>query len=51
MKIQGSLVEFIKLIQLRWFGHLKRMTEDRLPKKMNEWTLIGRKKRGRPKMT
>ena len=51
MKVQGSLVESIKTNQLRWFGHLNRLTEDIMPKKMYEWTAIGRRKWERPKMT
>ena len=31
MKVKGSLAEDIKATQLRWFGHVKRMMEDRLP--------------------
>ncbi|PSN37814.1 hypothetical protein C0J52_22582 [Blattella germanica] len=34
MKVKGSLTEDIKTAQLRWFGHVKRMREDRLPKKI-----------------
>ncbi|PSN34532.1 hypothetical protein C0J52_26475 [Blattella germanica] len=51
MKIKGSLAEDIKTAQLRWFGHVKRMREDRLPKKIFEWQPMGRRKRGRPNIT
>ena len=34
MKVKGSLAEDIKITQVRWFGHVKRMMEDRLPKKI-----------------
>ncbi|PSN39857.1 hypothetical protein C0J52_25257 [Blattella germanica] len=37
MKVKGFLTEDIKTAQLRWFGHVKRMREDRLPKKIFEW--------------
>ncbi|PSN38843.1 hypothetical protein C0J52_20913 [Blattella germanica] len=51
MKIKGSLTEVIKTAQLRWFGHVKKMREDRLPKKIFEWQPMGRRKRGRPNIT
>ena len=51
MKVKGSLTEDIKTAQLRWFGHVKRMREDRLPKKIFEWQPMGRRKRGRPNIT
>ncbi|PSN35727.1 hypothetical protein C0J52_15679 [Blattella germanica] len=51
MKVKGSLTEDIKTAQLRWFGHVKRMREDRLPKKIFEWQPMGRRKRRRPNIT
>ncbi|PSN58135.1 hypothetical protein C0J52_01020 [Blattella germanica] len=51
MKVKGSLTEDIKTAQLRWFRHVKRMREDRLPKKIFEWQPMGRRKRGRPNIT
>ncbi|PSN43730.1 hypothetical protein C0J52_26785 [Blattella germanica] len=36
IKVKGSLTEDIKTAQLRWFGHVKRMREDRLPKMIYE---------------
>ncbi|PSN46195.1 hypothetical protein C0J52_18532 [Blattella germanica] len=46
MEVKGSLTEDIKTAQLRWFGHVRRMREDRLPKKIYEWQPMGRRKRG-----
>jgi hypothetical protein len=37
--------------QLKWCGHRKRMEQDRLPKKIYEWTPVERKKRRRPRNT
>jgi hypothetical protein len=34
--------------QLVWYGHLQRMSEERWPKKIWEWTPLGRRRRGRP---
>ncbi|PSN45574.1 hypothetical protein C0J52_21040 [Blattella germanica] len=51
IKVKGSLTEGIKTAQLRWFGHVKRMREDRLPKKIFEWLPMVRRKRGRTNIT
>ncbi|PSN33477.1 hypothetical protein C0J52_27454 [Blattella germanica] len=51
MKVKGSLTEDIKTSQLRLFGHIKRMWQDRLPKKIFEWQPMGRRKRGRLNIT
>ncbi|PSN40251.1 hypothetical protein C0J52_25197 [Blattella germanica] len=51
MKVKGSLTEDIKTAPLRWFGHVKRMREDRLPKKIFEWQPMGSRERGRPNIT
>ncbi|PSN48909.1 hypothetical protein C0J52_03480 [Blattella germanica] len=45
MKVKESLTEDIKTAQLRWFGRVKRMKEDRLPKKVFEWQPMGRRER------
>ncbi|PSN57796.1 hypothetical protein C0J52_04353 [Blattella germanica] len=51
MKVKGSLTEDIKTARLRRFGQVKRMREDRLPKKIFEWQPMGRRKRGRPNIS
>ncbi|PSN57294.1 hypothetical protein C0J52_02532 [Blattella germanica] len=51
MKVKLSLIEDIKTAQLRCFGHVRRMREDRLPKKIFEWQPMGRRKRGLPNIT
>ncbi|PSN37395.1 hypothetical protein C0J52_23846 [Blattella germanica] len=43
MKVKGSLTEDIKTAHLRWFGDVKRMRKDRLPKKIFEWQPMGRR--------
>jgi hypothetical protein len=35
--------------RLRWFGHMKRMTEERMPRRMYEKRIEGRRRRGRPR--
>ena len=36
---------------MRWFGHVRRMGEDRFPRKALAWRPGGRRQRGRPKTT
>lgn len=49
MGVKHSVVEDIKVNQLKWYGHVQRMTNDRLPKQILNWTPTGRRKRGRPR--
>ena len=51
MNVTRSLLEDIKTKQLKWYGHVQRMEEGRLPKKVMKWSPPGRGKRGRPKLT
>ena len=50
MNVTRSLLEDIKT-KLKWYGHVQRMEEGRLPKKVMKWSPPGRRKRGRPKLT
>jgi hypothetical protein len=38
-------------MRLQWYGHVKRMQEDRLPKLIMEWIPGERRKRGRLRKT
>ena len=51
MNITRSVLEDIKTKQLKWYGHVQRMEEGRLPKKVMKWSPPRRRKRGRPKLT
>ncbi|GFG38799.1 hypothetical protein Cfor_02811, partial [Coptotermes formosanus] len=51
METEVTLTDTIEAKQLKWCGHMERMEEDRLPKKIYKWTQIERKKRGRPRNT
>ena len=50
MNVTRSLLEDIKTKQLKWYGHIQRMEEGRLPERVMKWSSPGRK-RGRPKLT
>ena len=44
-----NIINNIKALRLNWFGHVHRMTNDRLVKKLYEWNplstrLVGRRK-------
>lgn len=49
MHVEQDIVEEIRRRQLLWYGHMKRMPEDRIPRKAFEWTPFQRKKKGRPR--
>ena len=51
MNVTRSLLDDIKTQQLKWYGHVQRMEDGRLPKKVMKWSPPGRRKRGRPKAT
>ena len=44
-----DIIDIIEKKRLKWYGHVKRMPEQRLPKLIMEWIPIERKKKGRPK--
>ena len=43
-----NIVKWIKGQRISWLGHLERMEEDRVPKKIFTQELEGTKRRGRP---
>ena len=45
-----SILKIIEKGQLRWFGHMKRMEQNRYPKKYYDWRPEGRRRVGRPRM-
>ena len=49
MNMDGDLIDEILKKQLVWFGQVKRMDEERIPKKALEWIPPERRKRGRPR--
>nr|CAH7753961.1 unnamed protein product [Callosobruchus chinensis] len=43
-----SIIRKLENKALQWFGHVQRMQEHRWPKRVLEWELPGRRRRGRP---
>lgn len=44
-----KVTTFIKIQRLQWAGHLIRMDENRIPKKVLQQTIYGKRRRGKPK--
>jgi hypothetical protein len=51
MNVTRSILVDINTKQLKWYGHVQRMEEGKLPKQVMKWNPPGRRKRGRPKLT
>jgi hypothetical protein len=49
MEVGKNILEVIEEKRLRWFGHVKIMAGNRLPRKILEWEPEGTRRRGRPK--
>ena len=50
MNIKNSVLDYIKYEQLNWYGHVKRMDQERrLPRRILEWCPPGRRRKGRPR--
>jgi hypothetical protein len=51
VKEKPDIVDIIERKRLQWYGHVKRMQEERLPKLIMECIPRERRKRGRPRKT
>lgn len=49
MQVETSLINTIERKQLLWYGHMRRMNQDRIPQKIWKWSPANRRKRGRPR--
>jgi hypothetical protein len=51
VKGKPDIMDSIEKKRLQWYGHVKRIPEDRKPKLIMEWISRERRKRGRPRKT
>jgi len=51
VKGQPDITDIIERKRLQWYGHVKRIPEERIPKLIMEWIPLERRKRGRPRKT
>jgi hypothetical protein len=49
VKGKPDIIDIIEKKILQWYGHVKRMPEDRIPKLIMEWIPEERRKRGCPR--
>jgi hypothetical protein len=49
VKEKPDITNIIERKRLQWYGHVKRMQEERLPKLSMKWIPGERRKRGRPR--
>ena len=49
MNIQNSVLNYIRYKQLNWYGHVQRMDQERLPRRILEWCTPGRLRKRRPR--
>ena len=51
VKGKPDIIDIIQQKRLQWYGHTKRMQEERIPKLIMDWIPRERRKRGRPRKT
>ena len=51
VKEKPDIIDIIERKRLQWYGHVKRMQEERIPKLIMEWIPGERRKTGRPRKT
>ena len=43
------VLDYMRYKQLNWYGHVHRMDQERLPRRILEWCPPGRRRKGRPR--
>jgi hypothetical protein len=51
VKGKPDIIDIAEKKRLQWYGHVKRMPEERIPKLITEWITQERRKRERPRKT
>jgi hypothetical protein len=51
VKGEPDIIDVIEKKRLQWYGHVKRMPEERIPKLVVDWIPRERRKTGRPRKT
>ena len=51
VKGKADIIDIIEQKRLQWYGHVKSMPEERIPKLIMDWIPGERRKRGRPRKT
>ena len=51
VKGKPDIIDIIEQKRLQWYGHVKRMPEERIPILIMDWLPRERRKRGRPRKT
>jgi hypothetical protein len=49
VKGKPDIIDIKEKKRLKWYGHVKRMPEERIPKLIMEWVPLERRKRGHPR--
>ena len=47
MNIENSVLDYKRHKQLNWYGHVQRMNQERLPRRILKWCPPGRRRKGR----
>jgi len=51
VKGKSDTIDIIEQKRLQWYGHVKRISEERIPKLIMDWLPWERRERGRPRKT